>query len=98
MYGISVEGLAPKFEAKLSHYKQLDVPLIRRDTKIEHSAGTSKIAKVLGAGDLEKFCPGKSLDFVGWKRLSRKRVRLFGWNTCRDMEDGRLQVVIWSVA
>ena len=53
MYGIGVGGLAPKFEAKLSHYKQLDVPLIRRDTKIEHSTGTSKIAEFLGVGDLE---------------------------------------------
>ena len=59
MYGISVGGLAPKFEAKLSHYKQLDVPLIRRDTKIEHSGRSSKIAEVLGVGDLETFCPGK---------------------------------------
>ena len=97
MYGISVGGLAPKFEAKLCHYKQLDVPLIRRDTKIEHSTGTSKIAEVLCVGDLEKFCPGKSLDFVGWKRLSRIRFRLFGWNTCKETEDGRLQVEIWSV-
>ena len=32
---ISVGGLAQKFEAKLSHYKQLDVPLIRRDTRSE---------------------------------------------------------------
>ena len=53
MYGISVGGLAPKFEAKLSHYKQLDVQLIRRNTKIEHSARTSKIAEALGVGDLE---------------------------------------------
>ena len=59
MYGISFGGLAPKFEAKLSHNKQLDVPLIRRDTKIEHSAGTSKIAEVLGVGDLETLCPGR---------------------------------------
>ena len=53
LYGISVGGLAPKFEAKLSHYKQLDVQLIRRNTKIEHSARTSKIAEALGVGDLE---------------------------------------------